>query len=76
MLQMKKNTAAKIGSLLASAVALGAIFGLVRQAAPAANAATQQAQSATIAPANSAASTTAAQQAKASPKVTTRTRAS
>ena len=80
MLQMHKNTTAKIGALLASVVALGSIFGLVQRVAPATAASTQAAQSAT-APASQTSATTQVSQTKtsaaqASAKVTTRTHVS
>lgn len=80
MLQMHKNTSAKIGALLASVVALGSILGLVQRGAPSTAAATQPAQSVT-APlsqmnANTQASQTRTSSAQVTAKVTTRTHVS
>ena len=79
MLQMHKNTNAKIGALLASVVALGSIFGLVQSVAPA-TATTQAAQSVTAPPSQTSATTQVSQTktsaAQASAKVTTRTHVS
>jgi hypothetical protein len=80
MLQMNKNTNAKIGALLASVVALGSILGLVQRGAQATAAATQPVQSVT-APLSQTNATTQSSQtqsstAQSAPKVTTRTHVS
>jgi hypothetical protein len=80
MLHMKKNTKAKAAAILASAIALASIFGLVRQGALVTPATTQPAQAAganvvskSVATKNAPA---ASAQVKAATKVNTRTHVS
>ncbi len=80
MLQMKKNTGAKIAALVASVAAAASIFGLVRQSAPvAASTAPAQVQP-NVAPSTNSNSTASTQTNSATttarPRVTTRTRTS
>jgi hypothetical protein len=80
MLQMKKNTRAKFGALLASVVALGSTFGLVHQNTSATASDTQPAQ-AVVAPLSqkntaSQGSQIPSPNAQTAPKVHTRTHAS
>jgi hypothetical protein len=84
MLQMKKNTGAKIAALAASLAAAGSIFGLVRQNAPASaastpalvQASTTGAAASSSTTATSSTSTSGASTSTRSARVMTRTRAS
>lgn len=78
MLQMKKNTGAKVATLMASVAAAASIFGLVRQSAPAsASAAPALVQANTSSSvSNSGTSAQTASTSSTQTKVTTRTHAS
>ena len=75
MLQMRKNTGAKVTALLASIAAAASIFGLVRQTAPAAASSTPALVQANTASSGSNGGTSA-QTAPTRPQVTTRTHVS
>jgi hypothetical protein len=75
MLQMKKNTTAKIATMIASVAALGTIFGVIHRGSPTATTADAQQASVSVAPTATQAASSS-QRSTQSTIVHTRTRAS